>query len=72
MKKKFTFLPSVFLLLMAMLWSSAAVHAQEEQLIRFHTNVPAKAKSSGIAAQVSFVLGATDHQGLALHRHGLR
>ena len=50
MKKKFTFLPSVFLLLMAMLWSSAAVHAQEEQLIRFHTNVPAKAKSSGIAA----------------------
>ncbi|MFC2449084.1 MAG: leucine-rich repeat domain-containing protein, partial [Prevotella denticola] len=60
MKKKFTFLPSVFLLLMAMLWSSAAVHAQEEQLIRFHTNVPAKAKSSGIAAQVSFVLGATD------------
>lgn len=48
MKKKFTFLPSVFLLLMAMLWSSAAVHAQEEQLIRFHTNVPAKAKSSGI------------------------
>lgn len=60
MKKKFTFLPSVFLLLMAILWSSAAVHAQEEQLIRFHTNVPAKAKSSGIAAQVSFVLGATD------------
>ena len=60
MKHKFTFLPSFLLLVMAMLWSSLAVHAQEEQIIRFHTNVPAKAKNSGTAAQVSFVLGAAN------------
>jgi len=43
---------------MAMLWSSLAAHAQDEVLIRFHTNVPEKAKKSGVAAQVSFVLGS--------------
>ena len=41
MKQKFTFLPSFLLLVMAMLWSSLAANAQEEQLIKFHTNVPA-------------------------------
>ena len=45
---------------MTMLLSSLAVQAQEEQIIRFHTNIPAKAKSAGIPAQVSFVLGASD------------
>ena len=58
MKHKFTFLPSFLLLVMAMLWSSLAAHAQDEVLIRFHTNVPEKAKNSGVAAQVSFVLGS--------------
>lgn len=60
MKQKFTFLPSFLLLVMAMLWSSLAANAQEEQLIKFHTNVPAKAKSTGLPAQVSFVLGAAN------------
>ena len=60
MKNRFTFLSSTFLLLMTMLLSSLAVQAQEEQIIRFHTNIPAKAKSAGIPAQVSFVLGASD------------
>lgn len=58
MKHKFTFLPSFLLLVMAMLWSSLAAHAQDEVLIRFHTNVPEKAKNTGVAAQVSFVLGS--------------
>ena len=58
MKHKFTFFPSFLLLVMAMLWSSLAAHAQDEVLIRFHTNVPEKAKKSGVAAQVSFVLGS--------------
>ena len=58
MKHKFTFLPSFLLLVMAMLWSSLAAHAQEEWMIKFHTNVPEKAKNTGVAAQVSFVLGS--------------
>ena len=58
MKHRFTFLPSFLLLVMAMLWSSLAAHAQDEVLIRFHTNVPEKAKNTGVAAQVSFVLGS--------------
>ena len=62
MKHKFTFLPSFLLLVMAMFWSSLAAHAQDDQqIIKFHTNIPAKAKSSGITAQVSFVLGAKDN-----------
>ena len=62
MKHKFTFLPSFLLLVMAMFWSSLAAHAQDDQqIIKFHTNTPAKAKSSGITAQVSFVLGAKDN-----------
>ena len=62
MKHKFTFLPSFLLLVMAMFWSSLATHAQDDQqIIKFHTNIPAKAKSSGITAQVSFVLGAKDN-----------
>ena len=58
MKHKFTFLPSFLLLVMAMLWSSLAAHAQDEWMIKFHTNVPEKAKKTGVAAQVSFVLGS--------------
>ena len=58
MKHKFTFLPSFLLLVMAMLWSSLAAHAQDEWMIKFHTNVPEKAKNTGVAAQVSFVLGS--------------
>jgi len=47
---------------MAMFWSSLAAHAQDDQqIIKFHTNIPAKAKNSGITAQVSFVLGAKDN-----------
>ena len=62
MKHKFTFLPSFLLLVMAMFWSSLAAHAQDDQqIIKFHTNMPAKAKSSGITAQISFVLGAKDN-----------
>ena len=58
MKHKFTFLPSFLLLVMAMLWSSLAAHAQDEWMIKFHTNVPEKAKNTGVQAQVSFVLGS--------------
>lgn len=58
MKHKFTFLPSFLLLVMAMLWSSLAAHAQDDWMIKFHTNVPEKAKNTGVAAQVSFVLGS--------------
>ncbi len=58
MKHKFTFLPSFLLLVMAMLWSSLAAHAQDEVMIKFHTNMPEKAKNTGVPAQVSFVLGA--------------
>ena len=58
MKHKFTFLPSFLLLVMAMLWSSLAAHAQDEWMIKFHTNVPEKAKNTGVTAQVSFVLGS--------------
>ena len=58
MKHKFTFLPSFILLVMAMLWSSLAAHAQDEWMIKFHTNVPEKAKNTGVQAQVSFVLGS--------------
>ena len=43
---------------MAMLWSSLAAHTQDEVLIRFHTNVPEKAKEFWCVAQVSFVLGS--------------
>jgi leucine rich repeat protein len=43
---------------MAMLWSSLAAHAQDEWMIKFHTNVPEKAKNTGVTAQVSFVLGS--------------
>ena len=58
MKHKFTFLPSFLLLVMAMLWSSLAAHAQDDWMIKFHTNVPEKAKNTGVQAQVSFVLGS--------------
>ncbi len=62
MKHKFTFLPSFLFLVMAMFWSSLAAHAQDDQqIIKFHTNMPAKAKSSGITAKISFVLGAKDN-----------
>lgn len=60
MEKKFTHLSSLLLALVAMILAPLAVHAQEgDPIISFHTNMYAKATSTGATPTVTISLGAT-------------
>ncbi|WP_449016469.1 hypothetical protein [Prevotella sp.] len=67
MNKKFTYLSSFLIGVVAMLLCPLVVHAQEgDPIISFHTNIYAKATSAGTTPMVYLSLGATDSTTLSV------
>ena len=67
MNKKFTYLSSFLIGIVAMLLCPLVVHAQEgDPIISFHTNIYAKATSAGTTPMVYLSLGATDSTTLSV------